>query len=90
MTDIQSIQVTLLRMAELLRRGGRVDWACALEKYQNEIVGDPTATKARILSLYGGMGSLNDLILYSRGTPLVSENNEMDILRLRLYELCRA
>lgn len=90
MIDIQNIQVILSRMAELLRLGGRADWAGALEKYHNEIVSEPSATTGRILSLYGGMGSLNDLILYSNGTPLVNENNEFDALRSQLYEICHA
>ena len=90
MTDIQNTQVILSRMAELLRLGGLADWAGALEKYHNEIATDPSATTGRILSLYGGMGSLNDLILYSNGTPLVNENNELDALRSQLYDLCHA
>ena len=89
MTDIQNIQTVLTRMVELLRVGGLNDWARALEGFRGEMQQDPGATTARILSMYGGMGSLNDLILYKDGKVLVQENDELDALRSRLYELCR-
>lgn len=50
-------------MAELLRVGGVNGWALALEKIEVEIVDCPDATRAKILSTFGGMGSLNDLVL---------------------------
>jgi hypothetical protein len=90
MTSIQNIQAVLSRMVELLCIGGLQDWGGALEKFQDEIATEPGVTISNILSLYGGMGSLNDLILYSNGKPLVSENNELDALRSQLYDLCHA
>ena len=86
--NIQDIQVTLARMAELLRLGEINDWATALETMQNEIAVDPAKTSAKILAMYGGMGSLNDLILYKGGQPLAKENTELDALRARLHALC--
>jgi len=41
-----------------------------------------------ILSLYGGMGSLNDLVLYIEGVPDVKINDEFDVLRAAVYDLC--
>lgn len=90
MTNIQNIQEILLRMTQLLRLGGRVDWADALDQFDSEIVSDPSTTIGRILSLYGGMGSLNDIILYNNGALLVNENNEFDTLKTQLYERCHA
>ena len=91
MIKIQNIQMLLLRMAELLRLGGIADWADdALENYHNEMAEEPNITTGRILSLYGGMGSLNDLVIYNNGIPLVDENNELDALRSQLYELCHS
>jgi hypothetical protein len=88
MTDIENIQMVLSRMAELLRLGGRQDWAAALEKFHNESGTNWSITKGKILSLYGGMGSVNDLILYRNGVLLRAENNELDALRSKLYDLC--
>ena len=88
--NIQDIQATLARMAELLRIGGINDWAKALETLRNELAVDPVRTSAKILAMYGGMGSLNDLILYKSGQPLSRENNELDALRSKLYALCHS
>ncbi|WP_411675538.1 DUF6966 domain-containing protein [Achromobacter insolitus] len=41
------------------------------------------------LSLYGGGGSLNDVVLYRDGKVLVAENGEFDLLRSKLYEICK-
>lgn len=88
MTNIQNIETVLTRMAELLRLGARNDWANALEKFRGEIANDPSGTSAEILSMYGGVGSLNDLILYRNGQPLVAENDEFAALSSELYRLC--
>lgn len=88
MINIQNVELVLKRMAELIRIDGRNDWANALEKCRGEIAGSPNATAAKILSMYGGMGSLNDLVLYRNGLLLMAENDEFDILRSELYELC--
>ena len=90
MMNIQDMQITLARMAALLRIGGVDDWAAALEAMQDDIVKDPIRTSAKIVSMYGGMGSLNDLILYKGGQPLAKENAELDALRAKLYALCHS
>lgn len=88
MKSIQNIEIVLKRMAELLREGELHDWANALERFRGEIRSSPSAIAARILAIYGGMGSFNDLILYSNGRLLVAENVELDALRSELYQLC--
>ena len=75
-------------MTELLRFGDVKDWANALEKARGEMAADPQATAASIISWFGGMGSLNDVILYKNGQPLIAENTELDALASELYQLC--
>lgn len=89
MINIQNIQTILTQMAVLLRAGGGNDWALALEMFREDIVNDPNATSSRILSTFGGMGSLNDIVLYKNGQALTKENDELDELRTKLYSLCR-
>lgn len=88
MINTQDIQITLAKMAELLRVGGINSWAQALETMRDEVGGDPARASAKILAMYGGMGSLNDLVLYKDGQPLARENSELDALRSKLYALC--
>jgi hypothetical protein len=40
------------------------------------------------MSLYGGMGSINDVVLYENAKPLLDENNQLQGLLSELYELC--
>lgn len=88
MINIQNIQTVLARMAELLRSAGRIDWALALEEFHEEIPNNPSTTPARILATFGGMGSINDLVLYKNGNSLINKNTEFDELRSTLYNLC--
>ncbi|MCY1279426.1 hypothetical protein D9M68_214320 [compost metagenome] len=76
-------------MIELLRLGGVDDWANIFERLRDELAVNPEDVESKILSMYGGMGSLNDLVLYKNGRPLLAENNEFDALRTRLYESCQ-
>jgi hypothetical protein len=39
-------------------------------------------------SMFGGMASLNDVILYEDRQPVANENRELDALRSKLYDLC--
>lgn len=87
MKNIQAVEPVLTRMAELLRTGSREDWAKALEGFLGESATDSNAIASGILPMYGGMGSLNDLVLYKDGQPLVDENIEFDALRSELYQL---
>ncbi|WP_330210752.1 DUF6966 domain-containing protein [Pseudomonas sp. AM4(2022)] len=79
----------LTRMIELLRLGAFDDWAIALEKIKMDFDRDPKYKSSQLLSMYGGMGSLNDVVLYKNGQPLVAESNEFDALRVQLYEICK-
>ena len=89
MKRLSEIEVVLTRMIELLHIGAFNDWVVALEKVKRDFEFDPKSSSLKLLSMYGGMGSLNDIVLYKDGQPLISENNELDILRSKLYKLCK-
>lgn len=82
------IQTTLLNMARLLRIGSSLDWSSTYEDFAQKIVVNPEDTARRILASYGGMGSLNDVVLQINGEMLRNENEEFDAMRSRLYLLC--
>jgi hypothetical protein len=42
----------------------------------------------RIESLYGGMGSFDDLVLHKNNIPLIEENNQLELLKNDLYIEC--
>lgn len=84
----QQIMATLEEMALLLRIGGLDDWARQLQSLYIEYARDPEGTAWKIVSLYGGMGSINDLVLYKDGLPLIDENNRFFELKSKLYSIC--
>ncbi|WP_250479322.1 MULTISPECIES: hypothetical protein [unclassified Caballeronia] len=90
MMDIRQIEAVLSKMRDLLRIGGLRDWADALDSCVLDLPVDPSGVRMRIVSMYGGMGSLNDVVSYRNGQPLIRENNELDDLRSELYRLCHA
>jgi hypothetical protein len=49
---------------------------------------EPLSTISKILSIFGGVGSFGDVILYRDGQPLIAENDELYHLRTALYALC--
>ncbi|MDH4563186.1 hypothetical protein [Pseudomonas sp. BN411] len=89
MKGFNNIDCDLERLIELLRLGGEDDWAVALEEVRLDFHCDVKFASSRLLSMFGGMGSLNDIVLYSDGQPLIAENNELDLLRAKIYEVCK-
>ena len=89
MTNYLEIKSTLSRMAELLQAGGHPDWAVSLRNLAVQVDDDPARACATIVGMFGGMGSLNDLVLYQGGIPLRQENQELDDLRSKLFSLTR-
>lgn len=81
------IKEVLNEMAFLLADCNMSDWSNILLRLRNYIDDDPQDAIYRILNLYGGMGSLNDLVLCKNGQMLQVENDLFDELRTRLYEL---
>jgi len=75
------------RMATLLELGGYAEWSASIFKLAKKYEHEPDDTKHIFLNLYGGMGSLNDLVLYRNGKVLMSENDELDQLRRDLFNL---
>ena len=76
------IESILRQIADLLSKHNELEWAIALERFADEYIDSPEQTKRYVRSIYGGMGSFNDIILHGpNGIPLVSENDELDRLR---------
>lgn len=88
MIPITEITNTLHLMARLLRDFELDSWADALQTLDRELADDASYTLWKIGRLFGGAGSLNDLVLQRNGKAPVDENNEFDELRSRLYEQC--
>lgn len=87
MTRSIEIKDILNEMASLLADCDMNDWSGMLLRLRAYIDDDWLDAIYRILNLYGGMGSLNDLVLCKNGQMLQAENDTFDNLRTRLYAL---
>ena len=87
---LSEIRDTLSRMIELLMLGGGNQWATALSRCYEGLNDAPDETIRTIFGMFGGGGSLNDVVLSSNGKMLVAENDEFYELRSELFRLCRA
>jgi hypothetical protein len=88
MNNQEKTQEVIERMVELLRAGGEADWAHLLLRIGAAFRDDQVAATSDLLKLFGGLGSLNDVVLYAAGQPQFDENVEFGKLRSLLYDLC--
>ena len=89
MSNTNEIIKILARMIEILESSNMQDWAREFGWIKNNFTKDPARFSLKLLSYYGGGGSLNDIILYKDHQLLIDKNNEFDILRTQLYENCK-
>lgn len=79
----------LMQLACLLDAHGEGEWANAFRGFLEEYHHEPEQVKGRIRSVYGGMGSFNDVILHRPdGMPMHDENTELAQLRTLLFVAC--
>lgn len=83
------LPVLLSSMAELLTEYGELSWGSALGRLAEEYGDDPTGIAGRVLALFGGMGSLNDVVLHRNGNVAVDASETLDGLRHEVYGACR-
>ncbi|MBN6716539.1 DUF6966 domain-containing protein [Pseudomonas capsici] len=89
MNKYERVLVILEEMATLLDMAGISDWAEAIRRAGSNDESEASILYNTVLRMYGGSGSLNDIVLYFGGKVLVRENDKFDELRSELYKLCR-
>ena len=87
--NIQDMQAILEQMIDLTGRADEIDWMRVFSELNAELNVDPNAASAKIRQLFGGAGSLNDLVLHANGRPMRVENDLLDASRVRLFALVR-
>lgn len=74
------------KISKLLKETGETTWTEHFENFTGEFeISDTHSVLKKIIGIYGGTGSFNDLVLYKNGIPCVEENNELSELREGLY-----
>lgn len=81
-----SIKAYCIRITGLLSDLGEDSWLRSFEYFIAELEEhEDTAVYRKIISIYSGAGSFNDLVLYRDGKICIEENNELSRLRSSLY-----
>jgi hypothetical protein len=62
-------------------------WAGHVRRAADEVANSDAHGLARFLGFFGGMGSLDDLVLHRDGTPLGWENVQLAALRRKAWDL---
>lgn len=81
MTNTIPICAIMTSMSALLRAGNKAGWAERLDQYRADFPHGYAFALSQIIGLYGGTGSLTDVVLYNDGKPLIDQNNEFAELR---------
>lgn len=84
--DVQALLAAMTDLEEFLGRHDKF-WADHVRRAADEVAKSDAHGLKRFLGLFGGMGSLNDLVLCHKGKPLQGENDELDALRAKAWGL---
>ncbi len=88
--EVEELVLTLQQMASLLRSSGDVTrWAGELDRCREIIENSDFYGVRRLLGLYGGMGSLNDVVLQHKGVILTEENERFAALREKTWSIAQ-
>lgn len=91
--NVDKVIDILEQIGNILRKNRDSNWLPAIEnllsQFLNETARETQVILVRkIIGMYGGMGSFNDLILFDDGNVCYEENEQLDRLRGELYEIC--
>jgi hypothetical protein len=84
--DVQAL-LNALRALEHRLEGLDDFWAHNVRKAADEVSCSDVHGLSRFLSFFGGMGSLNDLVLQRNGQVLRAQNDQLDALRSNAWNL---
>jgi hypothetical protein len=85
--DVQALSRAMHELAAYLRKHDEAGWADEVDRCAGWVDQSDAYGLTRFLSLFGGMGSLNDVVLYRDGAPLRHENEELDRLSSNAFRL---
>jgi hypothetical protein len=85
--DQCELLASLARMRDLLVSANQLQWAQALN-LSGKSVKNSSDFERSLIDLYGGAGSLNDVVLYINGVASLEANEEFNTLRTRVFDLC--
>jgi hypothetical protein len=80
---------SLKNLSDLLMECNEPNWANSIVVLTNSFEITSREEQKQLaregLNFFGGMGSLNDIVLHKNGIPLLEENDKLDTLRNEIY-----
>lgn len=87
MNSEERIEELLSQITDLLNGFGQERWGRTMGRLLAEFRCAPVDTARRIQSMYAGMGSFNDIVLWVDGGMPRLENEKLDRMRSELFTL---
>jgi hypothetical protein len=84
--EVQSL-LDAMRALEAFLKAHNAFWAVNVKRAADEVEKSDAHGVGRFLTFFGGMGSLNDLVLCHDGQPLGLENEKLQTLVTRAWHL---
>src|ERR1700744_5807008 len=88
-SDVQALLISMRELEDFLS-GENQFWAGQVRRAADEVANSDSHGLQRFLGLFGGMGSLNDLVLYREASLMAAENERLDFLRERAWMLANS
>lgn len=85
--DVLALLEALRELEQFLRRQDEEFWSARVARAADCVARSDAYGLEQFLSLFGGMGSLSDLVLHRDGKFLTMENNQLDALRSKAWTL---
>lgn len=85
--DVQALLNAMRELESLLEQNGEDFWSIKVKRAADTVAHSDAYGLTQFLGLFGGMGSLNDLVLHKGGQPLEVENERLDTLRSHAWGL---
>ena len=87
-----TIEGTIDKIIQLLTASGEEYWTDYFTYQKNRLINQDDSrqeiSKDLLKAFKGGMGSFSDLVLHKNSVPLIDENNQLEILKDNLFDLC--
>lgn len=88
--DVQALSSALHDLERFLRKQDQEHWAGSVGRCARVVDQSDAYGVEQFLRLFGGMGSLNDLVLWRDDDPLKAENEKLDELRSRAWTIANS
>jgi hypothetical protein len=85
--EVQALLKAMRELEYFLADQGQSFWAIKVKDAADLVANSDARGVSKFLEFFGGMGSLNDILLLSHGRTLDAENKNLDLLRSRAWEL---